>query len=287
MPDVSFVTVCKGRLHHLKQVLPLWIEQQPAEILVVDYACHQGTADWVATNHPSVRVVRVDDDPGFSLARARNIGAKASVSDWLVLIDADIRTMPGWITWMKASLRPGYFYTCEAQKGPDAWQAGGTVICGRRAFDRAGGYDEVFRLWGFEDADLYHRFTLKGEVRDRYPQHFVSPIHHGNDERVTSHDIKEFWRHCLINSVYSQFKNQLMALSEKGVEIPVDKRQTLMDDIRQKIERWRPENGPLDLMVGRDVTLPIVRGVSARRSLRLQYRLTKDDVLRRELPAES
>jgi len=287
MPAVSFISVCKGRLHHLKQVLPLWMEQQPTEIVVVDYACPQGTADWVAANHPSVRVVRVDDDPGFCLARARNIGVRASSSDWLVLIDADIRTNPGWMGWMNASLRPGYFYTCEAQIGPDAWEAAGTVICRREAFDRVGGYDEAFRLWGIEDTDYYHRLVLKWEVQDRYPQRFVSPISHGNDERVTSYDIKDFWRHCLINSVYSQFKKQLMALSEKGAEIPLDKRQMLMNDIRQRIERWQPDDGPLDLSVGRSVTLPIVRGFSARQSFSLKYRLSKSDLVERGVLAAS
>ena len=287
MPAVSFVSVCKGRLHHLKQVLPLWIEQQPAEIVVVDYACPQGTADWVAANHPSVRVVRVDDDPGFCLARARNIGVSASGSEWLVLIDADIRTNPGWMAWMDASLRPGYFYTCAEENGPDAWQAGGTVICRREAFERVGGYDEVFRLGGFEDTDLYHRLSAKGEVRDRYPQRFISPIFHGNDERVSSYGNKDFLRHCLITSVYWQFKKQLMGLSEKGVEIPFDKRQMLMNDIRQRIERWQPDDGPLDLSVGRSVTLPIVRGFSARRSLSLKYRLSKSDLVGRGVHAAS
>ena len=285
MPAVSFVSVCKGRLHHLKQVLPLWIEQQPAEIVVVDYACPQGTADWVAANHPSVRVVRVDDDPGFCLARARNIGASAAVSEWLVMIDADIQTRPGWTAWMNASLRPGYFYTCEAQKGPDAWQAFGTVICARRAFDQIGGYDEVFRTWGAEDSDLYHRLSLKGELRDRYPQQFVKPISHGDDERVAAYEIKDMWRIHLIGWVYRQFKNQLMSLSEQGAEVPFENRQSLMNSIRQKIECWQPEDGPLDISVARDIEGPIAHGFSARRSLRLQYRLTKEDLLTRRSSA--
>jgi glycosyltransferase involved in cell wall biosynthesis len=281
MSAVSFVTVCKGRLHHLQQTLPLWIEQQPAEIVVVDYACPQGTADWVAAHHPTVRVVRVEDDPGFSLARARNIGARAATHEWLAMIDADILTRPGWTSWMRDALRPGYFYTCEAREGPDAWQAFGTVLCSRKAFDRVGGFDEAFRTWGGEDSDIYDRFVLAGELQDRYPQKFVQPIHHGDDERVVAYDIKDMWRNTLISMVYRQFKLQLMGLSQGRAEIPFDRRLALMNEVRGRIERWKPDRGPLEVSVGLDIDMPIMRGMSARRSLRLQYRLTKDDLAAR------
>ena len=68
-PTIAFVTTCKGRLHHVRETLPLIAQQAPDEIIVVDYGCPDRVGDWVTANVPQARVVRVDDDPGFSLAR--------------------------------------------------------------------------------------------------------------------------------------------------------------------------------------------------------------------------
>ena len=72
MTTIACVITCKGRLHHLKQTLPLIVAMGTSEVIVVDYGCPDGTGDWVEANFPGVTVVRVDDDPGFSPARSRN-----------------------------------------------------------------------------------------------------------------------------------------------------------------------------------------------------------------------
>jgi hypothetical protein len=75
MTAVAFITTSKGWLHHIRQTLPLIVAQSPAEIVVVDYACPEQTGDWVEARYGSVKVLRVSDDPGFCVSRARNIGA--------------------------------------------------------------------------------------------------------------------------------------------------------------------------------------------------------------------
>ena len=81
--EIAFITTCKGRLKHIQQTLPTMVAENPYEIILVDYGCPQGTGDWAESNYPSVKVVRVNDDPGFCAARARNIGAGHSTAPWL------------------------------------------------------------------------------------------------------------------------------------------------------------------------------------------------------------
>ena len=109
METIGFVTVSKGRLHHIRQTLPLMAAQQADKLIVVDYSCPDGTGDWVEANVPAAQVVRVTDDPGFSLTRARNIGARHAGTDWLVFADADIVTEAGWLAWMRDNLQGGRF----------------------------------------------------------------------------------------------------------------------------------------------------------------------------------
>jgi hypothetical protein len=52
--------------------LPLIVAQSPAEIVVVDYGCPQRTGDWVEEQLSPVKVVRVNDDPGFCVSRPQH-----------------------------------------------------------------------------------------------------------------------------------------------------------------------------------------------------------------------
>src|SRR6185369_6037579 len=99
--QVGFVTTCKGRLHHIQRTLPLIVAQLPKEVVVVDYGCPQSVGDWVETHFPNVTVVRVGDDPGFCLSRARNIGARQTSAPWICFTDADALITSGWTDWMR------------------------------------------------------------------------------------------------------------------------------------------------------------------------------------------
>src|SRR5215831_1429088 len=109
-PDLSFITVCKGRLAHLKQSLPLLAAQTGTEAIVVDYSCPQGTHDWVAQNFPKVKIVKVDDDPGFCVARGRNLGAAAASTARLCFVDADVKLRDGFASWAREHAQPRHYY---------------------------------------------------------------------------------------------------------------------------------------------------------------------------------
>lgn len=144
MNSIALITTTKGRLHHLRETPSLMLAQEADEVIVVDYACPDGSGDWVERDHPGTRVVRVEALPGFCAARARNIGAAVARSEWLAFIDCDIRTQAGWVDWMRKALKPGCFYRAQdGDRGPDP-ELGGTAICRRVDFETIGGYDEVF-----------------------------------------------------------------------------------------------------------------------------------------------
>lgn len=247
MPEIAFVTTCKGRLHHLKQTLPLLLAAAPDEVIVVDYGCPQKTGDWVEANHPGVKVVRVDDDPGFCLARARNLGARAAKSEWLCLIDADVRVDPGWVAWMRANLQRQLFFRAglgpNGKRDAESW---GTVLCTRRAFDSVGGYDELFRGWGGEDDDFYLRLWLAGFGEASYPAHFVDPIRHDDSERVTFHGAKNLEKQGAISRAYTELKTQAMFVTGRKAIMPLEMRQRLMRRVEKAFKDWEPGvAGPL------------------------------------------
>lgn len=238
MSQFAFVTTCKGRLHHLQQTLPLIAAEAPDEIVVVDYNCPQGTGDWVEANFPQAKVVRVTDDPGFHLPRARNLGAAACSAPWICFIDADIRIRPGFVAWMRGHARERHYYRqapVDGRRDPEAY---GTVLCPRRAFNAVAGYDELFTGWGGEDDDLYDRLLMTGLSMSHYPAPMVDPISHDDGERMTFHALKRKDLQHVINTFYRNGKIQVMAFRGLRTELPLPVRRELRQAIESAVLQW-------------------------------------------------
>jgi len=205
---ITYVTTCKGRLHHLARTLPAAAGQAGVECIVVDYGCPDGAGDWVLETHPGVKVVRVSDDPGFNLARARNLGAAQAQSEWLAFIDADVLLAPDFFARVSSTLSPGHYYL-PGTNDPNTW---GSMLVERSAFLTVGGYDEAIVGWGGEDNDLYEALSLGGVRRAFYRGDLVTPIRHSDAERTQFHGNKDIERARWLNQAYRGMKFDVIRL---------------------------------------------------------------------------
>jgi len=203
--DLSFITVCKGRLQNLKQTLPLLATQADTESVVVDYACPQGTRHWIRDNFPGVKSVALDDDSGFCVARGRNLGAIAATAARFCFVDADVKIRDGFVPWIRQHWQSRHYYRALPPE-QDIW---GTFVCAAEDFSRVGGYDEAFRGWGGEDDDLYMRLEDAGCRPAGFPAALLDPIRHEDAERVAFYEIKDRWIHHRASQVYIAAKVDL------------------------------------------------------------------------------
>jgi hypothetical protein len=139
-PRYSIVVVCKGRLRHLRVSLPRFVAQRGFEVVVVDYACPDGTAGEVNRNHPEVRIVGIDR-ADFNMSVGRNAGAAAASGDWLAFLDADVVIADDFADRLAQATEDGSFYRFGI------WDPGregifGSFVVRKRDFDAIGGYDE-------------------------------------------------------------------------------------------------------------------------------------------------
>lgn len=228
-PTFSFITTCKGRLHHLQQTLPLLAAQKDSEVIVVDYGCPQQTGDWVEQHYPQVKVVRMTDDSGFRITRARNAGARASKAPWLIFIDADIRLVGDLPAWLKSRLAPGKYFWPNG----DNFNLYGTCACYRKDFEGIGGYDEVLVGWGREDKDLYYRLVLAGCEQILFPENLLYAIEHGDEERTQFSPYKNKLVSQIISSLYLEMKYDLSSLGPE--QVPLERRKQLYEQARNTI----------------------------------------------------
>ena len=226
---LSIITTCKGRLNHLQQTLPAMACQPDVEVVVVDYDCPEGTADWVKRHYPSVNTVKVENRPAFNICHGRNLGAAAASGGWLCFMDADVRPDPGFSGHVAQRLEAGRFYTVSPFV-PDMY---GTCIIPREAFHRVGGYDEVMEPWSYDDKDMYVRLKEMGLVQDHYPAALLTAIKHDDAARMQFTDGDDRWDTMRRNAFYHHAK--LLLTRALGAPLDEDTRRRLYAEIKRVI----------------------------------------------------
>jgi GT2 family glycosyltransferase len=199
-PQVSVVVVVYESGPTLADCLVALKQQtfRDYELLIVDNASSDRTAQAAAGADPSIRLIENAENRGF--AAAVNQGARAARGTWLALLNPDAFAEPAWLERLMAAaaahpavhafasrqlmaqdptrldglgdvmalagfpFRGGY---TQADPGPmpPAWvfsACGGAMLVDRALFLRLGGFDE--RLFCYcEDVDLGYRLRLMGE----------------------------------------------------------------------------------------------------------------------------
>jgi glycosyltransferase involved in cell wall biosynthesis len=207
-PRVSAIVICKDRLEHLKQTLPLLVAQPLHEVILVDYDCPAASGDWAAGVFPNVRVVRVKNQPLFNASAARNRGAEVAVSPWLLFIDADVCVTPGFVQTVRRQLEVGAFFGAEPLKH-GIW---GTIFVHRIDFDAIGGYDESFQGYGSEDVDFNDRLMAAGVEFRPYDSDLIEAIDHSDDMRTRHHEVRDRNFNAGMNEFYREIKHDIEKL---------------------------------------------------------------------------
>jgi GT2 family glycosyltransferase len=215
------------------------------EIVVVDNASGDGSAQRIRAAAPGVRVIESKKNTGF--AGGCNLGVARSTGDYIAFINSDARPDPRWLSEAVAVLKAdstvgvvackvvdwdgnkidfvdghvnftGHGYKLEAGKDDTGeWDSakdvlfatGSAMVARADTFRRVGGFDEQFFMF-FEDVDLGWRMNLFG-YRVRYvPESLVFHKHHAAIERFGS-----FREHYLLerNALLTIYKN----LDEEGL----------------------------------------------------------------------
>ncbi|MGA2714771.1 MAG: glycosyltransferase [Bryobacteraceae bacterium] len=177
----------------LERFLPSWIAAIAAhpgsEVIVVDNGSTDGSAEWIRTNYPDVRLLALPRNLGFG--GGSNAGFRAAKNDVVVLLNSDMRVEPdflapllagftdetvfavscqiflsdstkrreetglteGW--WQDGGLRVGHREDPEVNcLFPCFYGGGGSCAFDRRKFFELGGFDELLAPFYLEDTDL-------------------------------------------------------------------------------------------------------------------------------------
>jgi glycosyltransferase involved in cell wall biosynthesis len=192
--SVSAVVVSHNEGDHLRRTVHRLLATLPSdgELVVVDDASTDGSADDLAETHPTVRILRPTERLG--VAAARNFGAQRTSGRMIVFSDAHVDPPLGWCeafaplldqrdvgavgpaatamgggagcgygrTWTDSALTSGWLPRRGTEPYPVPMLCGFFVALRREVFEAAGGFDDGLVGWGGEDVELSVRLWTAG-----------------------------------------------------------------------------------------------------------------------------
>jgi len=235
--DIDVAIVAHNNLAALPATLQALLDSgcAPSRITLVDVAGTDGTAQWLAREHPRIRVRRLDRNEGPN--PARNIGITESSRRFVLLMDADVRVRPDAVPRLHDAMvaDPGIkvgspivvdeqhpdriqyaggalHFICEAvnpwagrtlgERGPAAQDIGAAPACAllvdRAAAIDIGLFDERYFM-GKDDGDFIHRMNIAGYRIRELPQAIVLHNTRPRGDWTFYYQIRNRWHFMLKN----------------------------------------------------------------------------------------
>jgi len=177
---ISVVIATKDRERYLDQALAslrAQVAAAPFEVIVVDNGSQDGTKSVVESHVDDSFPVRYLFEPDPNRGKARNRGVEAALGEYVLFCDDDVLLPAGWIA-AHARAHDGDEYVVNGpilnvaapqhRPSPKPFNYSRAFLCScnaslsKRSFARAGGFDETFNLYGWEDTELGVRLRQLG-----------------------------------------------------------------------------------------------------------------------------
>jgi GT2 family glycosyltransferase/LmbE family N-acetylglucosaminyl deacetylase len=222
-------------------------ECPPAEIVVVDNASKDGTAEMIRAEFPAVKLIVTPHDK-IGACETFNMGFKAATQPWIAIMDDDVVAPPDWLKklWDRAQrepettamvsskvVEPGMPEEFLRNDGVNrerymATFRGCGTLAKRDVVLRAGGYDEEFFIYGNE-RDLSARVLILGYRILQYPQAEIfhkTPFGMKGGKRSLYYHVRNFWLYAFKHCSWWQVLRAGMMLGLKGLGLRKGKGQT-------------------------------------------------------------
>lgn len=153
-------------------------------VVVVDWSCPDESGDYAISQGASA--VYKYGEKLWNASKARNLGARNVLSEFVCFIDADSMVMPGLRGDIERILRLGNIALAGRRAdGSDEPNLCGFLACSLDDFWTVGGYEESFEGYAIEDIHLRAKLALRlNKQASRVDGMSIGAIQHSNELRA-------------------------------------------------------------------------------------------------------
>ncbi|HYP39736.1 MAG TPA: glycosyltransferase family 2 protein, partial [Chloroflexia bacterium] len=223
----------------LDAVRALTYPREQLEVIVIDNASENGTADLLEKHYPKIGHIRLDRNTGF--AAACNLGAARGSCEYVAFLNDDAVPEPNWLEALLAGLwaggegavcaashirsrdgqeiefngasanlfgvgRPHPASNPPSEGDPLLFASGGAMLIHRRTFLDAGGFDPEFFAY-FEDVDLGWRLWVMGHRVVYAPGAVVRHVGGATGSRSPAHRRYTLWECNALATVLKNYES--------------------------------------------------------------------------------
>lgn len=187
---IAIIVPCMGRLRHLMETLPLMLNQDCSEyiVVVVNWSSPDRLKQYLLENpNPRLYEADVPNKQFFSLSGARNAGGdflieKNLIPTYIAFIDADVKLPTTFLSKNLLKTSPICFLQRNKTLSGDLSMWGSCIA----PFDfwRKVRYNEQIDTYGEEDNEFYNVLKSKGCFHTSLNTEGVEIIKHSDDLRM-------------------------------------------------------------------------------------------------------
>ena len=209
----------------------------PDQIVVVDNASTDGTAEMLRREHPDVDLAVMAHDR-CGACETFNIGFKLARGDAVAIMDDDVEATEDWLARLEEHLlsepettamissrivepgMPEAYTRAEIERGPyyaSTFRGCGT-LARRSVLERAGFYDERFFIYGNE-RDLAARVLALGYRIKQVPDaviHHATPFGMKAGQRSLYYHVRNFWLYAFKNCLWRDVLRIALGMARKA-----------------------------------------------------------------------
>jgi GT2 family glycosyltransferase len=189
----SFIVLYRNRdIERVRRCLQSIEKQtyQDFEVIFLDYGsepAQQTAVENLCKQNPKIRYVYANTRGLFwCRSHALNLGVAAASRQYMIIVDIDIIYCPHFAAYLVEKVNPKTFfnYACyylpenyTDYKGLDYsklydykvsdFSGAGLLIVAKETLNEVNGFDTIFKVWGFEDIDMYYRLRSLGYENER------------------------------------------------------------------------------------------------------------------------
>lgn len=243
---ISLCIPCMNRTYNLKKTLPDIVKaanaSPPVEIVIVNYNSKDDLDEYITDSQKNMTLAKgnfwnyrkLTTRNYYNSAHARNLCVITSKGDYIIQLSTEALLRNDFVTHIRHLLETEKpVWACENSNSFSLYNAhlGRFIVCQRKEFIKAGGYDERFEFYAPEDKDICHRLHRRGGKFVLFPSELAGEIYTPNEEKVKNYDLRSFGKSKL-------FKRE-MAKRMKPIYEESMRNQTLVANQEKGWGKWR------------------------------------------------